>query len=185
MVPRAWLVRSPLDFKKTMGGHLYDWHILPSLDPRIEPLVRRTAENIFKDLVDISLDEEGLVASYLDGIEPELEVLDEMGFMIFALETSGTWHSEGPLGKVAVPNMKRVTYLITVKNSYFRIGREIAPEHLVHRFDANCEAAVREIASALGKQETIGSFYSKNAVLTAHEQNVPWCQQCCLNEQLG
>lgn len=168
-----------------MGGHLYSWDILPSLDPRVEPFVRTTVENIFKDLADITLDEEGLVASYLDDIAPELDALDEMGFMIFAVGTTGTWRAHGSIGEVAIPHAQMTRYLITVKDSYLRIGKEISPEHLVHRFDPECEAAVRELAGAFKDGGAIGSFYSKSAVLTAYERNVPWCPQCCLNEQLG
>ncbi len=149
---------------------------LAQLDPDLEPLVRKSLDLIFSDLQYISPGEPEPVSSYLDSIQEPLSDLWELGFLIFAIVSSGIFKT--PQG--TIPTWSRAYYLIVPQGGYFRIGRE--PSETVHRFDANCQDGVNALVKAVKEQTLITVWPTTEPIKKALEGNVPWCENCCLEE---
>ena len=177
----AWLVRTPTEFRRTLGGHSYSFDILIDLPPSIEPRVRKTVEAIFNsDLELIDSSDSILVSGYLDSIEEPLRQLHEMGLAILAVGTSGKVKT----GAGEIPNWRNVRYLIVPQGAYFRVGDELS-ELKVHKFDPHCEAAISDLLLASRKGTKVKLWFSAQAARVDYEESVPWCFTCCANESIS
>jgi hypothetical protein len=172
-------VRTPSDFEKTIGAEEYLPCTLAKPNPLVEPLLRKSLDEIFSDLQYISTDERDVVASYLNSIEEPLDNLWAMGFMIFAIVTSGTLKT--PEGS-SISNWRRTYYLVVPKEGFFRVGRELSAT--VHRFDANCDDGVTALSKAAKEKTPVATWSSPEPIKESLEGNVPWCICCCL-DQMG
>ncbi len=173
-------IRTPLDFKRAMGGEAFSQDICfrPSVEE--EPKLREVLGAIFDDLPCMSVDDEpGLLSSYLESIKSPLDELDALGVMMFAVGVTGTKTIAGkPM------SWTNTRFLILKKDAYFRMGEALL-ENTVHRFDDSCKDAIEDLAEATAKQLPLNWWATREAVSKLMEGNVPWCHTCCSAEALG
>jgi hypothetical protein len=179
-LPDAVLVRSPMDFERTLPAHEYGRSVVVQLTDEGEEFCRRTLDEIFVDLQYIESGDSALLKAYLDGIADPLQQLRNGGLLILAL---------GQTVKRSIPNLaepipwRRVSYLVVPSEGYFRRGTETSG--VVHRFTDQCEAAIADVAASLDGSVGLSVWPSNDMVTAQLEGNVPWCQQCCLRELSG
>jgi len=183
-MPHAYLIRTPTDFRQTVGGS--DYIQCPLLNPpsAIEPDFRRALDAIFTDLQYVGGDPD-LLAPYLEAITEPLEQLWALGFAIFAVVTKGTLtlpDFENPSARKEIKEWQRVYYLIVPHDGFFRVGEDLSTT--VHKFDPTCQAAVKALASACGTEERVAVWGGAEGVKAGYEGNVPWCSACCLEESV-
>jgi hypothetical protein len=185
----AFLIRTPTDFERAMASDAGDYVKAPLVTPRpeLEEDLRHALDGIFNDLQYVDRGDGELFASYLDGIKGPLDDLHRLGLTLFALVTHGslTLGDHFTLGapkQRTIPNWSRTYYLVVPENGFFRIGEDV--DGTVHRFSPNCTTAIAALADASEKQTGITVWFKADRVRVSLEGDVPWCQQCCLDESM-
>lgn len=181
MSPTAFVIRTPTDFRQTLGFHDFVHSSLVSIKHDFEPEFRNTLAGIFDDLPYIDPAEPGMVTAYLDGIEGPLNALHELGVAIFAVVSKGKFQLAS--GE-EVPDWSRVYYLIVPTDSYFATGKDPSSEN-VHRFDPHCDRAVKALLRACVKEESVFTWIGNERITADYEGNVPWCTTCCIDQYIS
>jgi hypothetical protein len=178
MVPSAVLVRTPTDFRATLGGHDFATAYLMPMSPEIEPEIRRVSDSIFKDLQNLTVGDIEEESLYLKDIEEPLKELGTWGVALFAIITKGNMRF--PDGKES--KWRRTHYVFVLRDGYFQLVED--RQHAVHRFRAECETLVSEVLEVISKGKQCGLWLQPDQVKKSLELDVPWCSTCCLEESL-
>lgn len=172
------VIRTPTDFKRTLGTDDFVLHEWVTPAPEIEPIFRGAVDEIFSDLQDISADEPGIVASYLDQIYQPLMRLQELGIQLVGMVWSGNMQFRAPaLGSDEMKSLpwKRTIYVLAPHPAYYSLSEEKPIR--THIFGIDCEGS-RKIAA--GKGGDVKVWGSREAVERDYEARVPWCDTCFL-----
>jgi hypothetical protein len=173
----AALIVTPTDMRGFVGSHDSVVSQLGPLKPELEPTMRHAVDAIFhQDLQYIGADEPQLVSCYLDDIAKPLETLREHGMAILAISSKGTYKF---LNGASMPNWTRTYFLIVPTLGYFRVQQE---GRRVHRFCPSCDVAMSDLLQAAKSEEGIGIYVLAKPILEEFQNDVPWCESCCLNE---
>ena len=81
-----------------------------------------------------------------------------------------------------ISEWSRTYYLVVPANGFFRIGEDV--DGTVDRFSPDCSKVVTALAEAAEKKTPIAIWWSAERVRVALERDVPWCQQCCLDQSI-
>lgn len=176
----AAIIATPTDMRPFVGSHDCVRLELAKAEPEFEPEMRHAVDALLSDLQYIGADDQDLVSSYLDGVGEPLQTLRELGVSVLGIKTSGTLTlSDGN----TVPNWTRC-YVITAPTlAYFQID---GTNKRFHRFAPACSTAMSDLLDA-ARGKDVGIRVSLNVHVLRHmlENNVPWCETCCLEESLG
>ncbi|NUN93297.1 MAG: hypothetical protein HUU04_05910 [Verrucomicrobiae bacterium] len=175
----AALILTPSDMRPFIGGHDHSVSHLVAGRNEFEPAIRHAVDAIFRDMQLISSDEAGLVSSYLDGIEEPLHELAHYGVSLFAIRIQGALKvKEGS----AIPNWTRTHFLVVPTTGYFRIEGE---DTRFHRFDPECATAISNLYASIRSGKNLTVRFDAKSLREEYENDVPWCEQCCLSESLA
>jgi hypothetical protein len=174
----AHLIRTPTDFRLTVGNHDFVQRNLCKVHPDIEREFRHALDQLFADLPYIDATDLNMVSVFLDDIEEPLEALQELGATLFAIESKGKLKMASGED---VPEWSRVYYLIIPQGAYFAIGQDI-PDQVIHRFNPQCNDAIRALLRAAIKSEHMSIWPTKEGLQADYEGNVLWCVNCGLDE---
>lgn len=175
----AAIISTPTDMRPFVSGHEHAVSHLISFNDEYEPTVRHLVDAIFQDMQYISADETELVSSYLDDIAEPLQELKRYGVAILAMSTRGTLKCGNGS---TVPNWVRTYFLVVPALGYFRVE---ADGKKFHHFDAGCRAAMADLSEAMRKGTGLSTRLDAQLIREEHENNVPWCEHCCLNEMIA
>ncbi len=175
----AAIISTPTDMRPFVGGHDQAVSHLVSFNDEYEPTVRHLLDAIFQDIQYISADETELVSSYLDDIAEPLQELKRYGASILALRTRVTMKLDNGS---AIPNWVRTYFLIVPTLGYFRVEGDAKK---FHHFDAGCRAAMSDLAETMRKGTGLSTWLDAQLIREEHENSVPWCEHCCLNEMIA
>lgn len=178
MSPFAYKIKTPTDFKNTIGHHDCVQDVLFDISPEFEPAIRHSLSDIFDDLPYIDSNDPGMVSAYLDSIEKPLNNLNSLGIMLYAISSKGSLRVSS--GEV-VPDWHRVYYLVVPADSYYSVMRDES-SRLVDSFNPDCTNSVKELLDAATNQRSIKIWNNREALKTDLEGNIPWCPDCGLGE---
>lgn len=168
----AYIIHTPLDFKKTIGAHAARHEVLvTATDPEVEREIRHIIKSIFGDLASID-DDIDMVMTYLDCIERPLAALARLEMEIFCVIALEKYGSD-PSGKPII--FKVANYFLLPKNSFFALSDH--KDSKIHRFTNQCEASLTDFLQAMRNRKAI-SLFSFFGVINAAKR-LPWCTQCC------
>ena len=162
-----------------LGGHDHAVSHLVSFRDEYEPTIRHLVDAIFQDMQYIGADEAELVSSYLDGITEPLQELKRHGVSILGISTRGTMKFDNGS---TIPNWIRTYFFIVPTLGYFKVE---ADGKKFHHFDTGCRAAMSDLSKAMRKRTGLSTRLDAQLIREEHENNVPWCEHCCLNEMIA
>lgn len=175
----AAIISTPSDMRPFVGGHDHAVSHLVSFRDEFEPTIRHAVDAIFQDMQYIGSNETELVSSYLDGITEPLQELKRYGVSILAMSTRGTAKFDNGS---TIPNWVRTHFLVVPALGYFKAEGE---GKKIHHFDPGCRVAMSDLNESLHKGKGLSTRVDAQSVREEHENDVPWCEQCCLNEMIG
>ena len=174
----AAIISTPTDMRPFVGGHEHAVTQLVSFNSEFEPTIRHLVDRIFHDIGYISADETDLVNCYLDSIEDPLQELNRFGLSILALSTRGTMTLDSGS---TIQNWMRTYFLLIPTSGYFQVDTDGAR---FHHFDAKCRSAMSDLLDAMRMETDVNVRLAPHLIREEHENNVPWCELCCLTEMI-
>jgi len=175
----AAIISTPTDMRTFVGGHDHSVSYLVSLNAQYEPTVRHLVDEIFQDMQYISSDETELVSSYLDGINEPLQELKRYGVSILGISTRGTITRDD---RSTIPNWMRTYFLVVPTSGYFKMD---GVNNNLHHFDPGCHAAMSELNESIRKGNGLTVLLDVQTIREEYENDVPWCEQCCISEMIA
>ncbi|MCL5098869.1 MAG: abortive infection family protein [Candidatus Omnitrophica bacterium] len=82
----------------------------------------------------------------------------------------------------AVPDCIRTYFFIVPTLGYFRVE---ADGKKFHHFDAGCRAAMSDLSEAMRKKTGLSTKLDAQLIREEHENDVPWCEHCRLDEMIS
>jgi len=179
MAPGGMIIRSPLDFRHTLGTHACQISEI-GIAPHAEPLVAGIEKDLLADieLIDYS-DGFDSVADFCESKRDALDQLSSIGYALLAIFYSQKWST--PFGTVSPVHI--VHYLITPQHGYFKVGHE-SDNRQVHRFDTECDQAFTDLKYAITKGEPVHAWMLAQVVREHFDNDPPFCLVCCTKEVL-
>lgn len=147
----AALIRTPLDFKTTIGADAARHLLLFKTSREHEREIRIVTSTVFSDLQFIEHDEPDMVMTFLDSIEEPLERLISLGAELFCIIIPGPYRSGDKTF-----SMSAVNYLFVPQD--FFIARADLDEPFVHKFADNCREALLELVVHIRSDRLIEMF---------------------------
>jgi hypothetical protein len=174
----VFLIKTPSDFKRSLGSHghiVQEWF---SAIPQMEPQIRHTIEAIFNDLPLIDVQEPVMVSSYLDAITQPLNDLQALRLQMLAILSTATNKSGGR----EIPNWRMTRYIIAPDPCFFAT---VAPAEatVVHLLDPSCSESIAVAKNS--EMLDIQVFPDLQLLDAQFEHNIPWCPQCRARSFLG
>lgn len=172
-------IDTPDDFCSTLGAHSHSVAIWIKLRGERERLLRRTLNDIFKDLPYVDSLDSDSVTDFLDGIESPLESLNRMGFQLFAVSVRGSKAVPQVVQKVGkqLKEWRHNSYIVAPDPAYFWLepsGRT----RTVHTLSGACREGLRELV--LHPERTVHVHHAVENLSGAFEGEIPWCPVCFL-----
>lgn len=166
------LIKTPLDFKRTLGVEGASQEVWCKTDSETEPEIRRILKEIFQDLQYLEHDELDEVMNYLDAIEEPLQRLSKLNLEIFCIVVPTPMKtSDGTPFEFEIAH-----YYIVPKDAFFALHGP--PGAKVHRFTSNCQLALLDFLQSVRKQARI-QLWNAIGLLLQFKDVVPFCTICC------
>lgn len=168
-------IRTPLDFKNTIGADAARHSVLFKASSEKEREVRGILSDIFSDLPYIDHDEMGMVMTYLDGIEESLSRLTELGAEIFCVMAPERYIAGDKPFTMTVAN-----YLFITQDCFlFRADIE---QPVIHRFSDECRDSLLDVVANLRSDKPVQICAAPISVWKRFGMKAPWCTTCCTQE---
>jgi len=174
----ATIILTPTDMRQFVGS-AFSVHYLVSLKEEFEPTIRHAVDEIFQEMQYIESDESDLISIYLDGIAKPLQELKRHGISILALSTQGTMKLKNG---AMIPNWVRTYFFVVPTPGYFIVEGE---NKKFHHFDPACRAAMSDLNELVRAGKVLNGRLDAQSIREEYENNVPWCEYCCINEMIA
>lgn len=187
--PCGLMIRKGSDFAEAIrrANHLYSYQTLGELRPEVEAVADPLISEIFSDIWAISPEEPELLRTFCQGAQNPLAQLRELGLCIFSIQEKRDVFLKDPDGKPIPWEDCAYGYFVVVPlHAAFHLGGK-GSQNFVHRFNDQCDEAIRTILGLLKKPETFGLGATALHLLKAAggEENLNWCNACFPPDESG
>lgn len=172
-------INTPADFCSALGAHSHSITTWTRFRGEREQLLRRTLDEIFKDLPFVDALDSDSVADFLDGIEVPLESIQQMGLQLFVVTASGK--SAAPAivhaaGK-QIADWRHNCYVVAPDPAFYWLDSTGSPR-TVHVLTGLCHNGLMELSSCPDK--AVHVYPTVGHLSGAFEGEIPWCPVCFL-----
>ena len=180
--PVLKIIRTPTDFRPTLGCSAFYTHVPLSPARDIEPGMRKARARIFDDRGLVSADDVSVASIYLDGISEPLQELQSLGFMLACLSTGASIGFQAGDAHRSI-GMRVAHYLLVPPSAHFQCRLDPGEPKRVHSFEPACGDAEKELGLSLTQESAslvVWAFWP--AVYGSFDGDVPWCPACCQSQ---